>query len=88
MDRPWISLLSDGFFTSGAHPLALLKNFKLRNKIGLDDYEGVRVLLEARLGNVRIPLHIDVGFGDAIVPRTGSRTTCSKKASPVAAGET
>ena len=31
-------------------------------------YEGVRVLLEARLGNVRIPLQIDVGFGDAIVP--------------------
>lgn len=31
-------------------------------------YEGVRVLLEARLGNVRIPLQIDVGLGDAIVP--------------------
>jgi hypothetical protein len=26
------------------------------------------VLLEARLGSVRIPLQIDVGFGDAIVP--------------------
>ena len=31
-------------------------------------YEGVRVVLEARLGVVRIPLQIDVGFGDAIVP--------------------
>lgn len=31
-------------------------------------YEGIRVRLEARLGNVRIPLQIDVGFGDAIVP--------------------
>jgi hypothetical protein len=31
-------------------------------------YEGVRVLLEARLGDMRIPLQIDVGFGDAIVP--------------------
>ena len=31
-------------------------------------YAGVRVRLEARLGNVRIPLQIDVGFGDAIVP--------------------
>jgi len=31
-------------------------------------YEGVRGLLEARLGNVRIPLQIDVGFGDAVVP--------------------
>ena len=33
-----------------------------------EGYEGVRVLLEARLGNVRIPLQIDVGFGDAVVP--------------------
>ena len=31
-------------------------------------YEGVRVLLEARLGNVRIPLQVDVGLGDVIVP--------------------
>jgi len=31
-------------------------------------YEGVRVLLEGRLGSVRIPLQVDVGFGDAIVP--------------------
>jgi len=31
-------------------------------------YEGVRVRLEARLGNVRVPLQIDVGLGDAIVP--------------------
>ena len=31
-------------------------------------YGGVRVLLEVRLGNVRVPLQIDVGPGDAIVP--------------------
>ena len=31
-------------------------------------YGGVRVLLEVRLGNVRVPLQIDVGLGDAIVP--------------------
>ncbi len=31
-------------------------------------YEGVRVRMEARLGNVRIPLQIDVGLGDTIVP--------------------
>lgn len=31
-------------------------------------YEGVRVLLEARLANARIPLPIDVGFGDVIPP--------------------
>ena len=31
-------------------------------------YEGVRVRVEARLGDVRVPLQIDVGLGDAIVP--------------------
>ncbi|MCL2701951.1 MAG: nucleotidyl transferase AbiEii/AbiGii toxin family protein, partial [Phycisphaerae bacterium] len=31
-------------------------------------YEGVRVRLESRLGNARIPLIVDVGFGDAITP--------------------
>ena len=31
-------------------------------------YEGVRVRMESRLGNARIPLNIDVGFGDAITP--------------------
>jgi len=31
-------------------------------------YEGIRVLLEARLANARIPLQIDVGFGDVITP--------------------
>ena len=31
-------------------------------------YEGVRVRVEARLGDVRIPLQIDIGLGDTIVP--------------------
>lgn len=31
-------------------------------------YEGVRVTLEARLGNARINIQADVGFGDAITP--------------------
>ena len=31
-------------------------------------YQGIRVLLEARLANARIPLQIDVGFGDVITP--------------------
>jgi hypothetical protein len=31
-------------------------------------YEGVRVRVEARLDDVRVPLQIDVGLGDAIVP--------------------
>src|SRR5262249_34968413 len=31
-------------------------------------YEGVRVALLARLDNARVPLQIDVGFGDAVTP--------------------
>ncbi|MCU0750912.1 MAG: nucleotidyl transferase AbiEii/AbiGii toxin family protein [Akkermansiaceae bacterium] len=31
-------------------------------------YGGVRIKLVARLGNIRIPVQVDVGFGDAIIP--------------------
>ena len=33
-----------------------------------DEYQGLRIRLEARLGNARIPLQIDIGFGDAVTP--------------------
>jgi predicted nucleotidyltransferase component of viral defense system len=33
-----------------------------------DVHQGVRVRLEALLGNARIPIQIDLGFGDAITP--------------------
>jgi hypothetical protein len=33
-----------------------------------DGYAGVRVRLEARLAGARIPVQVDVGFGDAVVP--------------------
>jgi Nucleotidyl transferase AbiEii toxin, Type IV TA system len=33
-----------------------------------EEYEGVRVLLTGRVANARIPLQIDVGFGDVITP--------------------
>ena len=33
-----------------------------------EDYEGVRVLLQARLGVARISLQTDIGFGDVITP--------------------
>jgi predicted nucleotidyltransferase component of viral defense system len=33
-----------------------------------DAYGGRRVTLEARLGNARIPVQVDVGFGDAMTP--------------------
>lgn len=32
------------------------------------DYEGVRVQLVAHLGSARIPVQVDVGFGDAVTP--------------------
>ena len=32
------------------------------------EYQGVRVHVEARLGPARIPIQIDVGFGDPLVP--------------------
>ena len=31
-------------------------------------YGGVRVTLEARQGKIRIPLQVDIGFGDAVTP--------------------
>ena len=34
-----------------------------------DEYGGMRVTLTAKLGQARIPLQIDIGFGDAITPR-------------------
>jgi len=34
-----------------------------------DIYQGVRVTLEARLGNARIPLQVDIGFGDIVTPK-------------------
>lgn len=33
------------------------------------DYGGIRIVLEARLGPAKIPLQVDIGFGDAITPK-------------------
>jgi predicted nucleotidyltransferase component of viral defense system len=33
-----------------------------------DEYEGVRIKLVTRLAAARVPLQVDVGFGDAVVP--------------------
>lgn len=33
-----------------------------------EEYQGIRLHIDARLANARIPLQIDVGFGDAITP--------------------
>ncbi|HEY7124722.1 MAG TPA: nucleotidyl transferase AbiEii/AbiGii toxin family protein [Ktedonobacterales bacterium] len=33
-----------------------------------EEYEGLRAQIEARLGNARIPVQVDIGFGDAVTP--------------------
>lgn len=33
-----------------------------------EEYGGMRVTLTAKLGNIKIPLQVDVGVGDAVVP--------------------
>jgi predicted nucleotidyltransferase component of viral defense system len=33
-----------------------------------DAYGGLRVTIQGRLGNARLPVQVDVGFGDAVVP--------------------
>jgi hypothetical protein len=32
------------------------------------EYEGVRARVQARLGNARVSLQVDIGFGDVVVP--------------------
>jgi Nucleotidyl transferase AbiEii toxin, Type IV TA system len=32
------------------------------------DYEGIRLQFVAYLGNIRIPIQIDIGFGDVVTP--------------------
>jgi hypothetical protein len=34
-----------------------------------DEYAGVRIRFEAKLDGARIPMQVDVGFGDAVTPR-------------------
>jgi len=33
-----------------------------------DEYQGVRLVLQVRLGRARLPVQVDVGFGDSVVP--------------------
>ena len=33
-----------------------------------DEYDGVRIKLVGRLAGARVPLQVDIGFGDAVVP--------------------
>ena len=38
------------------------------------EYPGQRVLLIAKLGNARIPVQVDIGFGDTVVPEVAQLT--------------
>jgi hypothetical protein len=42
-----------------------VKGIQLREA---DEYEGLRIELVARLGEARIPVQVDLGFGDAVTP--------------------
>ena len=33
-----------------------------------DEYKGIRIILKTFLGKIRIPLQVDIGFGDTIFP--------------------
>src|SRR5205085_11881243 len=72
--EPDVALLDDGFrdlCRVEAEPdgLTFLEESVRGEKIKEEEeYEGVRLRLTATLGNARIPLQVDVGFGDAVVP--------------------
>ncbi len=40
-------------------------------------YEGIRVKLTAKLDSIRIPMQIDIGFGDAITPASETKSISS-----------
>ena len=46
-------------------PASSLKGEQIKEE---DEYQGIRIRGEAKLGNAKIPLQIDIGFGDTITP--------------------
>jgi len=46
-----------------------VRGFEIRED---QEYDGVRILLEARLGSARVPVQVDIGFGDAVTPAAES----------------
>lgn len=45
-----------------------LESLKAREITKQDKYQGVNISITAKLGNSRLPVSIDIGFGDVIVP--------------------
>jgi len=50
-------------------PSESVRGFEIRED---QEYDGVRIMLEARLGSARIPVQVDIGFGDAVTPAAES----------------
>ena len=65
-----LKVVDDGLFFNGQS----VKIERIRQE---EEYHGVRARLEARMGSVRIPVQVDIGFGDAITirPKQGKITT-------------
>jgi len=39
------------------------------------EYEGLRLSIECRLENARIPIQVDIGFGDVVTPAASERAS-------------
>lgn len=48
-----------------AYQTGTVRGIEIREE---QEYNGVRITLEAKLGEARIPLQVDIGFGDIIIP--------------------
>lgn len=64
MDKTRVTVPDDGLI----FPTETVTAEKIKEE---EQYEGVRVRLLARMVNVRIPLQVDIGFGDALTKRPG-----------------
>ena len=63
---------SDPFEDDGpSFDIQAIKGDRVREEA---DYEGIRISFVAHLGNIRIPIQIDIGFGDVV--RVPSRNGC------------
>lgn len=56
-----VAILDDGV----AFPPEHVKVARLKEG---QDYEGLTVRLQARIGTARVPVHVDIGFGDVVTP--------------------
>lgn len=65
MHRVFSEIFSINFDDGIEYDFSTLKTAPITK---LDDYQGINLSIAALLGNIRIPVSIDIGFGDKIVP--------------------